>query len=113
MWSKAKWPKIIEGINELLRNPSMVCVLAKLKSMRDCIKWIPHTIHSMKFNVDGTALRQSGLRGIRGALRDSEGKFKILFSKAVGVVDSNLVELLAIEEAFKLFSSSKWVKSLN
>ena len=36
---------------------------------------------------------------------------KIVFSKAVRVVDSNIVELLAMREAMHIFVSSSWVHS--
>ena len=36
---------------------------------------------------------------------------KIVFSKAVGIVDSNLAELLVVREAFIIFAASKWAKT--
>ncbi|XVF67323.1 hypothetical protein PTKIN_Ptkin10aG0111800 [Pterospermum kingtungense] len=54
------------------------------------------------------ALGQPGLAGIGGILRDCEAKMKLRFSKSVGVADSRLAEVLAVKEAFILFSSSQW-----
>ena len=36
---------------------------------------------------------------------------KIVFSKAVGIVDSNLSKLLVVREAFIVFAASKWAKT--
>ncbi|XVF57055.1 hypothetical protein PTKIN_Ptkin06aG0172600 [Pterospermum kingtungense] len=44
-------------------------------------------------------------------MRDHTGKVLIRFSKAVGVEDSNMLELLAIREALIVFISSPWVFS--
>ncbi|XVF14748.1 hypothetical protein REPUB_Repub09cG0088600 [Reevesia pubescens] len=41
--------------------------------------------------------------GIGGGLREKQGTVKIMFSKTVGIADSNLAEFLAIREAFYLF----------
>ena len=44
-------------------------------------------------------------------LRDDFENVKIVFSKAVGIIDSNLVELLAVRETFIVFAVSKWAKT--
>ncbi|XVE91173.1 hypothetical protein DITRI_Ditri20bG0132900 [Diplodiscus trichospermus] len=41
-------------------------------------------------------------------MHDHSGKERIGFSKSIGVEESNVVELLAIREAFILFATSKW-----
>lgn len=60
----------------------------------------------MKFNVDGAG--RGGLRVVRigGTLWDDYGNIKILFSKSVGTMDSNLAEIYTIKEAFILFTAS-------
>ncbi|XVF80295.1 hypothetical protein PTKIN_Ptkin15bG0059300 [Pterospermum kingtungense] len=60
----------------------------------------------MKFNYCAT-----GDSGIGGILRDSNSNFRTIFSKSIGVADSNLVELLAVHEVMKLFVPSSWVSS--
>ncbi|EOY17014.1 Uncharacterized protein TCM_036170 [Theobroma cacao] len=44
--------------------------------------------------------------GIGGAVRNEGKHVKILFSKSIGVGDSNRAEILAIKEAFALFAAS-------
>ncbi|XVE62164.1 hypothetical protein DITRI_Ditri06bG0096500 [Diplodiscus trichospermus] len=61
-----------------------------------------------KFNVDGASLGKPGRAGIRGILRDHLERQTIIFSKAVGVVDSNTAKYLAMLEAFSLFLASLW-----
>ncbi|KAK3227605.1 hypothetical protein Dsin_007467 [Dipteronia sinensis] len=59
-----------------------------------------------KFNVDGSVRGKPGPAGIGGVLRDSNGKVWCLFSKFVGVTDSNTVELWAIKKAVQLCSEN-------
>lgn len=47
-----------------------------------------------------------GQEGIGGALRNDKGFILCMFSKSVGVKDSNEAELLAILEALMIFSCS-------
>ncbi|XVE94792.1 hypothetical protein REPUB_Repub02eG0039900 [Reevesia pubescens] len=53
------------------------------------------------------------MTGIRGVLRDNKGVTKLVFSKNVGVVDSNVAELLAVKEAFLIFVASSWCNILS
>ncbi|XVE80003.1 hypothetical protein DITRI_Ditri14bG0103700 [Diplodiscus trichospermus] len=48
-----------------------------------------------------------------GILRDSSANVLMVFSKSIGVTDSNLAELLAVREVFILFTSSERVQSHN
>ena len=65
----------------------------------------------MKFNVDGSSKGKPGPAGIGGVLRDSLAVVKIVFSKTIGVADSNVAELLAVREAMCIFVSLKWIHS--
>ncbi|GKB01454.1 retrovirus-related pol polyprotein from transposon TNT 1-94 [Tanacetum coccineum] len=56
---------------------------------------------ALKFNADGSA---KGKPGIGGLLRNSEGVVVALFSILVGVMDSNVAEVLAIKEACKMLN---------
>ncbi|XVE98893.1 hypothetical protein REPUB_Repub03eG0148400 [Reevesia pubescens] len=38
-------------------------------------------------------------------------KWDLIFSKSIGIADSNHAEFLAINEAFVIFAASKWVKT--
>ena len=68
-------------------------------------------IESLKFNVDGSSKGKPGLAGIGGVLRDYSGKVKAIFSKAIGLTDSNVAELLAVSKALRIFLSSKCISS--
>ncbi|XP_017974604.1 PREDICTED: 14.7 kDa ribonuclease H-like protein [Theobroma cacao] len=68
---------------------------------------LPHQ-GQMKFNVDGAARGCPGPAGIGGILTNHKGDVRVIFSKSIGVADSNLAELLAIKEAFIIFTSSRW-----
>ncbi|XVF17166.1 hypothetical protein REPUB_Repub10bG0096000 [Reevesia pubescens] len=46
--------------------------------------------------------------GIGGVLHDSNGVVKLVFSKNIGVANSNVVELLVMKEAFLIFVASSW-----
>ncbi|XVF53736.1 hypothetical protein PTKIN_Ptkin05aG0122800 [Pterospermum kingtungense] len=94
MWCEAKWPMLVKGVNEIVRNPIMVCLPIKTRRYRGYIKRSPPAHHVFKFNVDGAIQELPGFASIGGVLRDSARKFEILFSKAIGVVDSNLAELI-------------------
>ena len=59
----------------------------------------------LKFNVDGALRGNLGPVGIGGVLRNCKGEVLIMFSKPVGVCDSNEAEVLAILEGLQLFSS--------
>ena len=48
---------------------------------------------------------------IGGVLRDCMAATKVVFSRAIGVADSNVAELLAVREALRIFAASKWVSS--
>ncbi|EOY33144.1 Uncharacterized protein TCM_041128 [Theobroma cacao] len=49
-----------------------------------------------------------GNAGIGVILRNSRGSILALFSKDVGVIDSNMVEALAVKKAVVIFSVSTW-----
>lgn len=46
---------------------------------------------------------------IGGVLCNKVGYIKLMLSKSVGFINSNLIELHAIKEAFVIFVTSKWV----
>ena len=57
-----------------------------------------------KFNVDGSAREKPGHARIRGVLCNSKCDIIFMFSKHVGICDSNEAEVLAILEALRCFS---------
>lgn len=60
----------------------------------------------LKFNVDGDSRGKLGPAGISGVLHNSKGEVLLMFSKPIGIRDSNEVEVLAISEALCIFSGS-------
>ena len=52
--------------------------------------------------MDGSARSKPGLVGISGVLKDCMATTKVVFSKAIGVIDSNVAELLIIIEALRI-----------
>ena len=103
MWAKAKWPDKVGSINDAVRFPSLVMVEDKGRDQGDVGKWDKPQQGSMKFNVDGSARGQPGKAGIGGVLRDESGSIMLVFSKSIGIADSNMAELLTIKEAFLIF----------
>ena len=56
--------------------------------------------------MDGAAKGKWGLAGIGGVLRNHKGEIIYMFSKHVGIKDSNEAEVLAILEALLIYRSS-------
>ena len=110
-WCKAKWSNCIISMTDAVRFPNEIKVLPKVAVPRVGIMWKNPSIGSLKFNVDGSSKGKPGPAGIGGVLRDCSGKVKVIFSKAIGLADSNVAELLAVREALRIFLSSKWVSS--
>lgn len=80
--------------------------------------WVGSPIGWVKFNIDGVFYGSSGKAKIEVILRDHEAVIKVMFSKSMGLRDSNLVEVLAIKEAFVIFTNatrfqkfSLWIES--
>ena len=75
--------------------------------------WYPHLEGILKFNVDGSSRGKPVQAEIRGVLRNSEGEVLLMFSKNIGVCDSNEAEVLAILKGLKLFSTRYGVHFLS
>eukprot|EP00268_Persea_americana_P021089 TRINITY_DN21101_c0_g1_i1.p1 TRINITY_DN21101_c0_g1~~TRINITY_DN21101_c0_g1_i1.p1 ORF type:complete len:199 (+),score=31.91 TRINITY_DN21101_c0_g1_i1:157-753(+) len=82
------------------------CMVCGLTKERRSTFWSPPSMGMLKFNVDGAARGKPGPAGIGGVLCDDKGVILCLFSKSVGVRDSNEAEVLAILEALRILSSS-------
>lgn len=78
-------------------------LLCGLSKDRRVLRWTPPLVGLLKFNIDGAARGKLGSVGIDGVLRDSNGLVLMLFSKHVGVMDSNESEVLPILEALHVF----------
>ncbi|XVE86795.1 hypothetical protein DITRI_Ditri18aG0062800 [Diplodiscus trichospermus] len=106
-WVKAKWPQIHMSWLDMIRFPNLIQIPAKKSSIRNAISWSCPDKGVLKFNVDGSVIENPGLAEI-GYIIDHFGVKKMTFSKSIGIGVSSLAELLAIREAFILFSSSPW-----
>ena len=72
-------------------------------SLKAITSWCPPPFGFMKFNIDGSVRGKLEQLGIGEVLENELGVLKGMFSKTVGVMDSNHVELLAILEALMVF----------
>ena len=70
---------------------------------RMSILWSLPPLDMLKFNVDGDARCKPGPASIGGVLRNSNGDVLFMFSKNVGICDSNEADVLAILEALYYF----------
>ena len=61
--------------------------------------------------MDGSARGKPNPTGIECVLRDCKAAIKVVFSKAIGVTNSNITELLVVREALRIFITSRWVSS--
>lgn len=53
------------------------------------VSWRFPSKGTLKFNVDGAAKGKPGLVGIGGVLKNHKGEIMYIFSKQVGIKDSN------------------------
>ena len=108
-WCKAKWPDGAALVDDYMRFPDCIQTASRGGKVLPRVEWVMPEVGQLKFNVDGAARGQPGEAGIGGVLRDENGSTRLVFSKSIGLADSNMVELLAIKEAFLIFSASDWV----
>ena len=102
-WFKAKWSGCNVSPREVVRFPNLIKAPLRVKPLRLARLWSSPPSGFMKFNVDGTSLVKPGPVGIGGVLEDNLAVIKIVFSKSIGVADSNVAELLAVREAMHIF----------
>ncbi|PWA95600.1 hypothetical protein CTI12_AA049650 [Artemisia annua] len=65
-------------------------------------QWRLPDVGSLKFNVDGAARGKLGSTGMGGLLRNNCGVVVAIFSIPLGVLDSNVVEVMAIKETCRM-----------
>ena len=80
--------------------------------MKRPFQWCPPEDGSLKLNVDGSAKGKPGLVGIGGLLRNSEGVVLAMFSILVGIMDSNVAEVVALKEACKMLNKKVELNSV-
>ena len=108
-WFKAKWPDCKVSLSEIVRFPNLIKASLRVKHVRLVRSWNSPPSGFMKFNVDGSSVGKSRPASIGGVLRDNLTAVKIVFSKSIGVADSNVAGLLAVREAMHIFLSSSWI----
>ncbi|XVF30358.1 hypothetical protein REPUB_Repub16aG0050400 [Reevesia pubescens] len=111
-WSVAKWPDIAASFDDVVRCPNFIATPLKLRKQRMASVWEVPPPGFVKFNVDGFALGNPGPAGIGGVLCNDAGDILLMFSKPIGIEDSNIVEFLAVVEAFSIFAESCRASSL-
>ena len=82
------------------------CLKMRVCQKKRKVFWHSPPTGTLKFNVDGVAKGNVGLAGIGGVIRNHKGEVKYIFSKHVGIKDSNEAKVLAILEAPRIYRSS-------
>ena len=82
-----------------------------IKVVKRGVSWNAPSPDFLKFNVDRSSRGKPGPAGIGGVLRDHTTTVKLVFSKAIGVADSNVAELLAVREVLSVYANSRWASS--
>lgn len=84
----------------------IACIVCGGNKEKKAIPWSPPPHAMLKFNVGKVAKRKLGPASIGRVLWYNEGGSLCMFSKSVGVKDSNKDEVLAILEAVMIFYRS-------
>ncbi|KAL4318837.1 hypothetical protein GQ457_18G015900 [Hibiscus cannabinus] len=95
-------------INDLVCHPSRFNSIRPVCEIRKPCCWSAPSKGFLKFNTDGAVGGSFGEAGIGGCLRDENSKTLLYFSQSAGVTDVITPEILALKEAIKLYSNSKW-----
>ena len=82
------------------------CLKMRAFNKKINICWYPPPIGILKFNVDGATWGKSGLAGVGGVLRNHEGRAVYMFSKYVGIKNSNEAKVMSIMEALRILCNS-------
>ncbi|XVF06771.1 hypothetical protein REPUB_Repub06bG0079500 [Reevesia pubescens] len=105
----------MEGFGELvnstwrsMRCPNYVSLSFPAKNIRPMSSWEAPLPGFLKFNVDGSTLEKPGDASIMVVICNEFGTCLLIFSRSIGIVDSNVAEFLVVKEAFSIFYFSKW-----
>ena len=96
-FSDMKIDNFMQGWSDCLKKSK----LKKKRKVSWCITLTSTRV--LKFNVDGVARGKQGLASIGGVLRNHKGEVMYMFSKHVGIKDSNEAEVLVILEALRIY----------
>lgn len=69
------------------------------------VEWSPPSVGPLSLMWMELLGAKSGPTGIEGVLRDHAGSISVVFSEAVGIMESNEAELLSIQRALALCAS--------
>ena len=81
-----------------------VCLKMGAAKKKRKASWLS-PLGAFNFNVDGASRGKPGLASIGGVLRNHKGEVLYMFSKHVGIKDSNEMEVLTILEAPCIYHS--------
>ncbi|KAK3220751.1 hypothetical protein Dsin_014721 [Dipteronia sinensis] len=81
------------------------CTNVSKKKIQRSADWHPPLPHTLKFNVDSSAMGSPSLAGIGGVLRDHRGKVVCIFSESIGIHDAISAKILVIDKTCVLFAS--------
>ncbi|XWS75174.1 hypothetical protein CRYUN_Cryun01aG0062500 [Craigia yunnanensis] len=84
---------------DIIRFSNAIQVSILVKKAKKTTSWIIPPFDTLKFNVDGSARGKLGPIGINSVLRDCMAEVKAVFFKSIRVANSNIAELLAVQEA--------------
>ncbi|XP_022774106.1 uncharacterized protein LOC111316412 [Durio zibethinus] len=104
-WLKAKFPQAVCNSIDVGTNLHNISIPRKMKAVKKHIIWTPPPLGAWKINVDGSAIGKRGPTGIGGVVENHKGQILLLFSKHIGIQDSNFAELLAVVEALSIIVS--------
>ncbi|KAK3231838.1 hypothetical protein Dsin_003719 [Dipteronia sinensis] len=104
-WFKNHGCRSNEALTMILLDISEMCVKKKAVKTSVSNVWVPSGGADLCFAVDGSALGNSGMTSIGGALRNAEGRILCLFSSFLGIFDAITAEVYAIQRDCKLMAS--------
>ncbi|KAK3213218.1 hypothetical protein Dsin_017924 [Dipteronia sinensis] len=105
-WFKHHGKGSKDATTAILLNLKDRCEKVKPMKRINVETWIPPIMDMLKFNVDGSARGSPSPPGIKGVLRDSQGRVLCLFSFHIGKQYSNTVEIRAIRKAVEICASN-------
>ncbi|KAK9038964.1 hypothetical protein V6N11_023805 [Hibiscus sabdariffa] len=108
LWFKAKHQNFLLSVESLMSDPSIADNLSLIGYAASCVFSLESSPSGfLKLNVDGAMLRNGRLGGVRGILRDCEGRCLATFFDDVGQGTPVLAELLALSYGLGFFFRSE------
>ena len=99
----AKWALVRKEYSEFSTNDIFVnwkaCMVCGPLKVKRSTLWSSPPLGVLTFNVDGATRGKPGPTGIGGVLHNNKGGVLFMFSKHVGICDSNEAKMSSILEA--------------